>query len=423
MDAALTFGASSSPGIFDRIAELVLRMALHMAKLSRDKAIRQLDDNVLIGPEEEVVTGYEAYKSLAKTIGVRVAPEERDKAFGPQTYGAVLGFVFNIKDWNWTMDHDKAAKICRLLFRIVEDGQISQGELQTLVGKIGFYHPLFQGAKFERTFFLNAVDLSKPKSSLVTITPGLVSQARWWATTIAATLDVNMTLPDPRGWFPAHVLNIYPDASGGLNAAGSGFGAVVWSQPQVYVAHFWPQCIRQNVVINPGPGFEEQRLAHHTMFLESVAVISGLLAAPELIRNVPVAIHCDNSGVVAGFLKGHSSESLAWTVLKAVRDIAQAFNCPVEIRKVTRCSDKGSLAADLLSKAELEQARAIMDCPASGPGFLSRTLLHWLEKPTVSRVLGYAILEELRQMGIKSLRSYVEDEEEINKLVKVSVFS
>lgn len=394
-----------------------------MAILSRDKAIRQLDDNVLIGTEEEVVTGYEAYRSLAKIIGVRIAPEERDKAFGPQTFGAVLGFVFNIKDWNWTMDHDKAAKICRLLFRIIEDGQISQGEIQTLVGKIGFYHPLFQGAKFERTFFLNAVNLSKPKSSLVTVTPGLVSQARWWATTIAATLDVNMTLPDPRGWSPAHVLNIYPDASGGLNAAGSGFGAVVWSQPQqVYVAHFWPKIIRLNEVVNPGPGFEEQRLAHHTMFLESVAVISGLLAAPELIRNVPLAIHCDNSGVVAGYLKGHSSESLAWTVLKAVRDIAQAFNCPVEIRKVARCSNRGSLAADLLSKAEVEQARALMDCPASGPGFLSRTLLHWLEKPTVSRVLGYAILEELRQMGIQSLRDYVEDEEEINKLVKVSVF-
>ena len=58
------------------------------------------------------------------------------------------------------------------------------------------------------------------------------SQARWWATTIAATLEVNMTLPDPRGWSPAHVMNIYPDASSGLTTAGSGFGAVVWSQPQ-----------------------------------------------------------------------------------------------------------------------------------------------------------------------------------------------
>ena len=32
------------------------------------------------------------------------------------------------------------------------------------------------------------------------------------------------------------------------------------------------------------------------------------------------------------------------------------------------------------------------------------------------------VREELRQMGIKSRRDYVEDEEEIIKLVKVSVF-
>ena len=35
VDTALTFGASSSPGIFDRLAELVLKLALYLAKLSR----------------------------------------------------------------------------------------------------------------------------------------------------------------------------------------------------------------------------------------------------------------------------------------------------------------------------------------------------------------------------------------------------
>ena len=49
VDAALTFGASSSPGIFDRVAELVLALALHLAGLARDLALRQLDDNVFIG--------------------------------------------------------------------------------------------------------------------------------------------------------------------------------------------------------------------------------------------------------------------------------------------------------------------------------------------------------------------------------------
>ena len=70
------------------------------------------------------------------------------------------------------------------------------------------------------------------------------------------------------------------------------------------------------------------------MFLEAVAALCGLLAAPELVRNRGVKIHCDNAGVVSGFSRGHSTESLAWSVLKAVRDVGRALNCPVEIHKV-----------------------------------------------------------------------------------------
>ena len=70
MDAALTFGASSSPGIFDRVAELVLTLALHLAGLARDLALRQLDDNVFIGHLVEVTEAYEVYHRLALDIGV-----------------------------------------------------------------------------------------------------------------------------------------------------------------------------------------------------------------------------------------------------------------------------------------------------------------------------------------------------------------
>ena len=159
MDAALTFGASSSPGIFDKISELILRMALHAAGLERATALRQLDDNVLIGTEGEVKLGYNTYNQVALDLGVLVAPEEEDKAFGPQQFGAVLGFQFSSKDWVWTMEKKKGEKILRLLFKIWEDRSITQGELQSLIGKITFYFPLFEG-KFERTFFLAASDLA-----------------------------------------------------------------------------------------------------------------------------------------------------------------------------------------------------------------------------------------------------------------------
>ena len=227
VDAALTFGASSSPGIFDRVAELVLTLALHLAGLARDLALRQLDYNVFIGHLVEVTEAYEVYHRLALDIGVRAAPEEEDKAFGPQQFGAILGFTFNTVAWTWHMDQKKAEKILRLLFKIAEDREISQGDLQTLVGKIGFYYPLFDGL-FERTFLLEAVEPEASKHSRVLVTEGLVSQSKWWIRNIYAAMENNLPLPDPRGWCPAASVAIYPNASGGLNHPGSGFGAVVW---------------------------------------------------------------------------------------------------------------------------------------------------------------------------------------------------
>ena len=73
----------------------------------------------------------------------------------------------------------------------------------------------------------------------------------------------------------------------------------------------------------------------------------------------------------------------------------------------------------MLSKARLDEARDLMDNPASEPGFLSRTLLAWLEAPQVSRVLGFAILAELKMMGVPVLTSHMEETEELEQLVRV----
>ena len=73
----------------------------------------------------------------------------------------------------------------------------------------------------------------------------------------------------------------------------------------------------------------------------------------------------------------------------------------------------------MLSKAKLTEARSLMDNPASEPGFLSRTLMAWLEAPKVTRVLGPAILEELKLMGVPVLTLHVEEKEELEDLVRV----
>ena len=286
VDSALTFGSSSSPGIFDRVAEIILRLALHIAKLSRDVVIRQLDDNVFIGENSEVWKGYNTFNKLAQDIGVRVSPEEKGKAFPPQDHGAILGFNFNIRDWCWSMDEDKATKILRLLYLITEDGAICHEDLDTLVGKIGFYWPLFDG-RFERTMLFSAQNVAALKKDPVLVTPQLQSQARWWIISIRAAMEAPLSLPDPRSPFPAHQVSLFPDAAGGVGPAGSGFGAVVWLEDtQHWAAHFWPEAIRGNMEIQPGGNCDPQRLGYHTMVLEAAAALANLLVCPERIKNL-----------------------------------------------------------------------------------------------------------------------------------------
>lgn len=50
------------------------------------------------------------------------------------------------------------------------------------------------------------------------------------------------------------------------------------------------------------------------------------------------------------------------------------------------------------------------------PGYTSRTLLHWLEAPSPTRVLGNAILLELRHAGHAVLVDFIVTDE-INNLV------
>ena len=106
-------------------------------------------------------------------------------------------------------------------------------------------------------------------------------------------------------------------------------------------------------------------------------------------------------------------------MIKACVDVAEGLNIKLDIRKVPRCSAPGPTAADLLSKGKLDQALEVMETPAETPGYLSRTLMAWVEKPVVTRTLGHAILRELESIGVPVLSWQAEDESEINELVRL----
>lgn len=242
------------------------------------------------------------------------------------------------------------------------------------------------------------------------VTKGMVSQAEWWIEQIHMMMEHPAPIPDPMGGEKSTRLTIFPDAAGGKGAPGTGYGAVVWTWPRVYVCHYWPEAVRT------GATAEGEELANKLYFLESVAILAGLLADVDKVRNSAVAVFTDNAACVTGFKKKHSHELLGWSALKAANEVAHGLNATLAVEKVRRCSVVGAAAADALSKGDLQAGLDFMEYARPEPGFTSRTMLKWLSRPVPTRVLGPAILLELRHRGYAVLVDFVITEE-ISNLV------
>ena len=249
LERCLTFGSSSSPGLFDRFAELILLLSLWTLGMDRALACRQLDDAVMIASGDQVRAWYEAYTSLCAHLGVRLAPEEDDKAFSCASEGTILGVYFNLDLWTWSISQERGDKIRRRLQEVLTQDSVSMKSLGSLLGKLGAYMDVFEG-RWERAFLLAAWHPDQNPNTRVPVTPAMRSQAGWWDRRIVMAMKKPARIPDARPMTPVAGVHIFTDSAGGLGSPGSGFGAAVWTWPRSYVAHYWPASIRLNIPVD-----------------------------------------------------------------------------------------------------------------------------------------------------------------------------
>ena len=73
-EGSLTFGASSSPSIFDRLSEIQRVLECLRSSMHRDRTLKQLDDVCGFSLKESVVDNfYMAYAEIAEKVGIRLA--------------------------------------------------------------------------------------------------------------------------------------------------------------------------------------------------------------------------------------------------------------------------------------------------------------------------------------------------------------
>ena len=112
-ELGLVFGASSSPGIYDRVAKVVFHIVLKLAHFPARLAIQHLDDVCACSPEgsDEVDRFFAKYLEVCGTLGVKLADKtDPDKMFTPRTEGQVLGVDYDSTSMTWSLRQDKLSQ-------------------------------------------------------------------------------------------------------------------------------------------------------------------------------------------------------------------------------------------------------------------------------------------------------------------------
>ena len=117
-----------------------------------------------------------------------------------------------------------------------------------------------------------------------------------------------------------------------------------------------------------------------------------------MIRNQHLVVYMDNQGSCDIYRKGYSSTCFySGTLVKAMHEVATCLNCTLHVEKITRCSNAGAIAADMLSKANFKGFGEIMPNRNARPSWVPRTIIKWLEDPRVTLDLGVRICTEKRE--------------------------
>jgi hypothetical protein len=229
--------------------------------------------------------------------------------------------------------------------------------------------------------------VSANRQELVPISAALKRQLSFWVVCLKAT-NGRCSIPALHAAPPAWAVDYFTDAAGGtIDSPGRGCGGIstgFW----FYVP--WPRKINTGVKHTDG-----KKLSRKLSALELVGPLICVAANFSHCKGAAVNIWVDNAGSVKIWEKGYSTScELCNTLVKAIAAVAASAGCQLNILKIRRCSNEGSVIADALSKADfpvLWNARRRWGLPLS-MCCIPPPILCWLDSPRLDEDLGQKIL-------------------------------
>jgi len=398
-ELCLIFGTSSSVGIYDRAAKVVLQIVLKLSKFSPELVCQHLDDVCAASSAGTMdLEHFEStYRKVAMQVGVQLAPTDNpDKAFMPCTKGVVLGVSYDTDNWTWSIPEDKLHRLILQIEGAISAIHLKQSEVWSLCGRVLHYAPLVPCGRFNLDYLIEANSVSSDRRYPVLMTAPLKRQLEFWCIMLKVCAGCT-SIPEPVAHFPPWTRECYTDAAGGsMEGVGRGAG-IVSNDWWVYIQ--WPRKINCGVKAHDG-----KKLSRKLSALELVGPLVAISAGSEWCRNKPVRVWVDNSGSVQIWKKGYSTRcQLCTTLVKAISTVAAGLGCKFTIEKIRRCSSPGAVMADALSKADFNGFRRTVLGASwslqSEPARVPAPILQWLASPVVDDDLGHKILQYICVSG------------------------
>jgi len=397
-ELCLIFGCASSAGIYDAAAKTVLDIVCRKANFRPDMVCQHLDDMVAAAPHESqsLFRFTEAYKYVANTTGVKLAPtDDPDKAFEPCKKGVVFGVEYDTQKWTWCLPKAKLATINNSILQACETGRITVRDAQKLVGKLVHIKPLIPSGKYN-FFYVMTLSVEANKGSdprrVIELSQPCRQQLWFWLLMLKACQE-DVSIPKVPMYLPPWALEAFTDAAGGtVDSLGRGTGGVLGTWWFYYP---WPKRVASG-----GWRIDGIKVGRKLSALELIGPLIVVVAGRHLLKGGALKIWVDNAGSVAIWKKGYSTSCpLSSSIVATIAAVAASLNIKIEIEKITRCSNTGAQLADYLSKADFNSFRQTATTASwqleVEPARITGTLLQWLDKPTVDFDLATKLIREI----------------------------
>jgi hypothetical protein len=337
------------------------------------------------------------YRRIADQLNIQLAPEcpENDKAFTDDTWGTVLGIVFNSETMCWRMPAHKVELLLSTAGDFIAAEWVSLEETQIMAGRVNHLTQMMPFLRaFRRPFNDLLGEFGEDKEILLRVRPELAADLKFIANAAITALHW-LPIAAETGQPPVDAWKFVSNAAAGLGSddwAGVASLGTTESEKGFVCRGSWPDSV-YTAVDEKGA-----RLASKMTTLEAVGLLLPLLSVPQVLAGRHMVLGVDNLGVVFGWKNaGCKGDRWASVLIRALHIVAAFLNSTVHVHHMLRLSSSAAVMADSLTRFSTATAEVWAQTTGAQTHSTLVQLWRWLADPHDDWNLGCKLVDYMKE--------------------------